>query len=197
MKTTTTLLSLALAGNLSAFTAALQIDNQSFFGSTFTINNQTGQPIDSGLVELGIFTGTGADTSALLGTWTPLGSFNFGTGGEAGHYTGRIELDSETSPYEAGAQVALRFTDRNGNFNTVTNPNNLEWTLQGDPGNGGDPLPRNINLAGPDFPPVVSDDLVWEDASSPFATTIPVPEPSSLVLSSLGACLLLGRRKRS
>lgn len=195
-------------------------------GTTPLSQGAAGTNSDGDLIQLGFYdAGTSADP--FLGNWVPLtgagpslttigdsadlsgagaGIFQFNTffatgtnsvdvyvnGFDNGFYTTLAGITVTSSAPPAGVFLAIRFYNTHdgtsGLFNAVADPTDTDWAWK---------TPDNVsvlNLA------LTDSGLVWQNAATPFSTTLPVaaiPEPSSLALIGCGVALLplLRRRK--
>lgn len=197
----------------TALSATISISGGTAPGSPFetTVSGSDGStplPLNS-LVEVGYFPNLTAapTTQAQWDTFTPVSGLNWFIGlnrdddpdpANPGQFQGSSRsLDTELGhiPNER-LQMGMRFYDGTTiggslNYNTAARD---EWNVVPQEFLGSTDRLIALNVA---TPPAVPN-LVWEDNANPLSTSIslvPVPEPSSALLTGLAA-LTLVRRKR-
>lgn len=102
---------------------------------------------------------------------------------------------SNTTPPN-GIILSIRFydtTNGTGNYNAVS-ADSWVWQSPNTPGGGN----VNISIATlfNDGPGGAFADLEWFDPNNPFKTTVPIPEPSTYALLTLGAIGMMALRRR-
>lgn len=170
---------------------------------------------DGALVQLGYFSG-GTTGGNFSGTWIPLtmgttigdssnllgsgnGQISFTTfyedlknvasiyiNEDLGHYdtTSSLTITGSTPPN--GKVLAIRFFDTHDGLTGSYNSVSADTWLWKSPSDLGESL--LINFA--------ASTLEWEDASNPFRTALPVPEPSAALLLGGGILLASALRMR-
>ncbi len=182
---------------LHATTVQWNFENPSAGPASTRINDSTGSTaVASGTVQVGTLVGVGlADTNPDFSLFVPKGN---SVAFSAGFFvSAALSFDAPPAgggnPQDppGGTRVAFRFTDTGtGRYNTVAKTNDATWDVP-DVSNLVTPDAVNFYDAGFSGP---HPDLVWEDASNPFAATI--PEPSTSLLGLLATSLLLIRRRK-
>ncbi len=171
-------------------------------GIVDTINGFDGSVIaDGSLAQLGYFVGVSAAKDPTTFTqmdwdaFQEVASFTTGTvtitGTPGGINFAGTTFDSDTdfAPGDLPARMGVRIFDNleSGRFNTFTivgeNPVLEVAPVSPTPGDNEADLTTN------------SQTLVWEDSASPFQTTIPIPEPSTALLSVFALGFLARRRR--
>lgn len=159
---------------------------------------------DGDIIQVGYFTG-----GIFTGTWVPItgvGSPNtalitsIGDGGDEtshGIFSINITFDDSdptksTDLPTGGTQLALRFfnssaltgVDAATHYNTATD---ASWAFKAL--SNAVVTPTGLDMDG-------ATELVWEDNSNPFVTSLVIPEPSSALLLGLGGVAFFLRRRR-
>ena len=187
------------AASAPAATLTIVMSNNN---NAFDLNNpfldSTGSDLANGdLVQLGYFELAGApvNTGDSFNGFVAVESLPFAVGAD-GKFTEEVTLDDAIDLSGTGSQTlqfGLRIFDAPTSaaanfFNTVTDD---EWQFSFSTANP-PPPPSELNLV-PNFG---AENPVWQNAGTPFQTSIAVPEPSTSLTALLGFAFLAGKRRR-
>ncbi len=190
-------MSLVLAASIPCLSATT---NVRFYNSAgFELKDFESIPLfkgDSGfsngdIIQIGYYT-MATTSNPFVGEWTPLISRTIGGKLEGSTEPGRYSYLADLSPAEIllGVPLALRFYDSpklsSSKFYNAISDVTGAWNMINSPDG---PVTMTLSLS--------DSTLIWQDGSaSSFRTTIPVPEPSGLLLSAATLLHFLKRRVR-
>ena len=196
-------LALLLVTATAAPAATLTIVMSNSFDAFGLVNpflDDTGSNLETGdLVQLGYFEIANAPTNNgdPFNGFVAIETVSFAVGAD-GKFTNQVTLDDAIDLPGTGSQTlqfGLRIFDAATRatanfFNIVTDD---EWQFSfstADP----PPTPSELNLA----PTFGAANPVWQNAGTPFRTSLPVviPEPSTSLTALLGLAFLAGKRRR-
>jgi len=198
MKYTLALLLVTAATAPAATLTIVMSNNNNAFNLTNPFLDSTGSNLSSGdLVQLGYFELAGApvNNGDSFDSFVAVESVSFAVGAD-GKFTDQVTLDDSIDLPGTSSQTlqfGLRIFDAStsaaaSSFNTVTDD---EWQFSFSTANP-PPTPSELNLV-PNFG---ATNPVWENAGTPFQTSIAIPEPSTSLTALLGLALLTGKRRR-